>query len=164
MDSLIIFLAKDLIIAVVITLAVTWIMLNHRKKEELILAILAGGIMALIISKITGALYYHPRPFVVQHTVPLVSHGADNGFPSEHTVLAMTLTSLIYYYRRSLAILAFGLSLLVGAGRVWAHVHSPLDIAGGVVIGAISGYIGYKLANRFWRKPKPNATTKKKVD
>ncbi|HZP55149.1 MAG TPA: phosphatase PAP2 family protein [Candidatus Saccharimonadales bacterium] len=146
MDSLIIFLAKDLFIFVILIWIGCFFYTPKNRRLEYIVALIVAAIIALILDKVAGALYYHPRPFSVNHIKPLISHGADNGFPSEHTILVMTITTLIYFYRRQLALLAFTITVLVGAGRVWSHVHSWQDIAGGILIGLIAGYAGYKIA------------------
>lgn len=153
MDGLIVFLAKDLFIFVILIWLITYFIIEHPRRLEFIAALIAAGVLALILYKTAGALYFHPRPFVANPAIkPLFPHGADNGFPSEHTVLVMSLTALIYFYHRRLAVVAFILTLLVGAGRVWAHVHSWIDILGGLVIGAIAGYAGVKLAKFLFAK------------
>ena len=144
MDSIIVFLANYLILAIV--LLAVFVSYKAEKQRQFLLAVILAGILALVLAAIAGALFYSPRPFVSQNIKPLFPHGPDNGFPSQHTVLAMTLTAVIYFYRRQLAAIAFLLTLLVGAGRVWAHVHSWIDILGGLAVGAIAGYAGYKLA------------------
>lgn len=101
-------------------------------------------IFALILTKIAGSLYFHPRPFVAQHIKPLIPHGADNGFPSEHTVAAVTLATAVFFYRKKFAAWAFGLAVAVGISRMLAHVHSLIDIIGGLAIGAAAGYLGLK--------------------
>jgi undecaprenyl-diphosphatase len=115
-------------------------------------------LIAVILAKIAGSLYFHPRPFVTEHIKPLVSHGADNGFPSEHTIAAMTLATVIYFYRKKFAAIAFLLAIFVGLGRVLAHVHSPIDIAGGLIIGLVAGYLGYLIglrATKFFSAKQP---------
>ena len=158
MDWLIIFLANYLIFA--IGLMAVFVAYKAKKRREFILALVLAGILALDLSALAGALYYNPRPFVSQGIEPLISHGPDNGFPSQHTVIAMTLTSVIYFYRRQLGAVALTLTLLVGAGRVWAHVHSWVDILGGLVIGAIAGYAGVILAKFVLAK----LSAKRRVD
>jgi undecaprenyl-diphosphatase len=144
MDSLVIFLGKYLIFFIVLLAFYT--IYAEKNRREIILAFLIAGFTALFLSAIAGALYYSPRPFVAYNIQPLFAHGPDNGFPSQHTVLAMTLTAVIYFYRRNLALAALVMALLVGSARVWAHVHSWIDIAGGIVIGAAAGIAGVMLA------------------
>lgn len=149
MDWLIIFLAKYLVIAIVAVAALVFFKTSPKNRKQLGLAFVLAGIVAIILSKIAGAFYYHPRPFTVENIKPLIAHGNDNGFPSEHTVFSMTLATVIYYYSRRWELIAFLLTLGVGVGRVLAHVHSTLDILAGLIIGAIAGSIGYYTARKL---------------
>ncbi len=156
-DNLIIFCAKYLIFVIVLISLIVWLKAATKNRWQFAIAVVLAGIIALALSKISGVLYYHPRPFVTQGIVPLISHGNDNGFPSEHTLLAMTLSAVIYYYRPRLAAGLFGLTLLVGTARVLAHVHSPIDILGGLILGAIAGWAGYQLAKKLFPIQKTSA-------
>ena len=146
MDEVIIFMARDLFVAVVLIWVLTYFLINRSKRLEFVIALAAAATIALLLDKIAAALYFHPRPFTVSNVNPLIPHSADNGFPSGHTLLVMTLTTLIYFYHRRLAAAALILSLLVGAGRVGAHVHSWIDILGSIAIGIIAGYISVQIA------------------
>jgi undecaprenyl-diphosphatase len=150
MDSIIIFGAKDLFVLVVLIWLVVWWQSSRKNRTELAIATIAAGIIAGILDKIAGKIFYDPRPFVTHHLTPLVTHAADNGFPSEHTILTATLAGVLFFYRPKLAGLAFLIAILVGSARVAAHVHSPIDIIGGLVIGLVSGYGGYYLTRNFW--------------
>ena len=157
MDSVIIFLGKYLIFF--IALLAVYAVYAQKNRREIILALLLAGFLAWFLSGVAGVLYFNPRPFVEHNVQPLFAHGPDNGFPSQHTVLAMTLTTVIYFYRRRLAAAALIMTLLVGAGRVWAHVHSWIDILGGLAIGIAAGAAGvfiarYILSKISARKPK----------
>lgn len=161
-DNLIIFGAKYLIFGIVFMALVIWATTTTKNRWQFATAVALAGITAFMLFKITGALYYHPRPFVVEHIKPLISHGNDNSFPSEHTLLAMTLSAVIYYYRPRLALGLFGLTLLVGISRVLAHVHSPVDILGSLILGALAGWAGYQLAKKLLPGSKQTATDQQK--
>jgi len=152
MDSIIVFGAKYLFVFVVLVFCWGWLKANRSYKIQMAAAIIAAGIVAAILDKIAGKLYYDPRPFVTHHITPLVAHAADNGFPSEHTLFTFTVAAVLYFYRPRLSYLAFGLALLVGISRVAAHVHSPIDIIGGLVMGIAAGWAGYFLAARYVKK------------
>lgn len=149
MDQVIIFCAKYLFVFVVLIFAWAWLQAPMVYKKRMSAAIIIAGIIAGILDKIIGKLYYDPRPFVTHHVTPLVKHAADNGFPSEHTILTFTIAAVLFFYRPKLSYLAFILAALVGIGRVAAHVHSPVDILGGVIIGLVAGYTGYYLAAKI---------------
>jgi undecaprenyl-diphosphatase len=149
MDSLIAFGAKYLFVLVVLIAFAAWLQAGRRLKKEMILAGLLAGAVAAVLDKLSGALYYDPRPFVTHHVTPLVAHAADNGFPSEHTLFSAALAATLFFYRPRLGIAAMVVALLVGISRIAAHVHSPIDIAGGLVLGALAGYMGYWLARNL---------------
>jgi undecaprenyl-diphosphatase len=152
MNSVIIFCAKYLFVLVVICLAVAWLPTDRDTKKRFIVAtVLAGGI-AFVLSRITGHLYYDPRPFVTEHVKPLISHGPDNGFPSDHALLTMTLTAITYFFNKKIASVMLVLTIAVGIARVLAKVHSPLDIGGGWVFGIMGAVCGFYLMRWIFAK------------
>lgn len=156
MDSLIIFGAKYLFIFVVLLYVLAWAQANRNYKVRMAAAIIIAGIIAAILDKIAGKLYYDPRPFVTHNVRPLVAHAADNGFPSEHTLFTMAVSAALVFFRPKLGALSFILAVLVAISRVAAHVHSPIDVIGGALIGIAAGAAGYYLTPRLLalRKPK----------
>jgi len=146
MDNLIIFCAKDVIVLVVLGWVLTMWRIRKNLRLQFFVATVVAGVVALVLSRIASKLYYDPRPFVSQHIKPLIDHAADNGFPSDHALFTMTLTAVTYFYSRKLAGLMLIGTILVGAARVLAHVHSPLDIAAGWLIGCIGAAAGYYVA------------------
>jgi undecaprenyl-diphosphatase len=158
MDSIIIFCAKYLFVAVTLIFIYAWLVAPRRYKWETAWAAIFAGFLALIFKEAASKFYYDPRPFVSHHLHPLIAHAPDNGFPSEHTIFCITLASVLFFYRPKLGVLAFLIGLVVGAARIAAHIHSPIDIIGGVLMGMAAGYIGYLLAS-FLLKPKPKKQT-----
>ncbi|HET9722116.1 MAG TPA: phosphatase PAP2 family protein [Candidatus Saccharimonadales bacterium] len=150
MDSVIVFCAKYLIVLVGLVGLYVWLKQTNSGKLRLAATVVFGGIIALIVSKIAQKLYYDPRPFVAHNVKALFSHSADNGFPSDHTLYSMVVATAVYFYDRKWASLAFILTLIIGIARVAAHVHSPIDIIGALIIGAIASSCGYYLARLLW--------------
>ncbi len=81
---------------------------------------------------------------MVEHVQPLITHAADNGFPSDHTLLTMTIASILFLYNKRLGIVLAILAVIVGYSRVLAKVHHPVDIFGSIVIAIIATYISSK--------------------
>lgn len=152
MDSIVVFGAKYLFISLPLLFVFALYQAGNKDRKKLIIAISVAFIIAGIFDKISSKLYYDPRPFVAHNVKPLVAHSADNGFPSEHTLLSYTIASVIFFFRRRLGWLAFGLGLLVGIARIAAHVHSPIDIAGSIIFGLIAGYVGKWAAEQYFSK------------
>lgn len=134
MDLLIIVVAKYFYVVVVLIAAFYVLTLSKIRKIQLLKLSLLTLPLAYIISKILKHFIYDPRPFVVEHVRPLIAHVPDNGFPSDHTLLTMTIASIIFVYNRTLGFVLGGLAIAIGISRVAARVHHPLDIIGSVVI------------------------------
>jgi undecaprenyl-diphosphatase len=150
MDSLIIFAAKYLFLAVVLLWITAWLQASRGHKKQITAATAVAVVLAAIFDKISSKLYYDPRPFVTHHLHPLVAHAADNGFPSEHTLFSMTLAITLLFFRPKVGGAAVIIAVIVGIARVAAHVHSPIDIAAGALMGIIAGYIGYWCAMKYF--------------
>lgn len=146
---LIVLAAKYLYLVVAVIGLVVW--LTRPRVGKVVLGLttaVAGGVGVLLIV-VASNLYVDRRPFVVYHVKPLIPHAADNGFPSDHTTLAMViaLSVLTVSWRwGGVAVLA---ALGVGVARVAAEVHSPLDIAGAVLIAVIAVAAGRFVAVRL---------------
>lgn len=138
MNSVIIFVAKYFFLLSILVAAVFWLRSRTNTKIELAARALIGGVLALLLSYLAGSLYYDPRPFVVEHITPLIPHAADNGFPSDHALLTSFLAFVILAYSKQWGSLLLVVAVLVGAARVAAHVHHPLDIVGSFVISAVA--------------------------
>lgn len=143
MDPIIIFTAKYVLVFVALGALLAWLRAKNNMKLEFAIAIVVAGIIAIVISRIAAKLYFDPRPFVSEHVKPLISHAADNGFPSDHALLTMTLTAITYFYNKKIAGAMLVLTILVGVARILAKVHSPLDIGAGWIIGIIGAAASY---------------------
>lgn len=146
MDGVIVVVAQYFAWASVVITGLVWLRLPAYRRWTLAVAGLSGGLAGLGLIALAGALFYDPRPFVAQHIHPLFAHAADNGFPSDHAVLTMFLAVCVLFCSRPWGIVLAVNAVLVGTARVLAHVHSPLDIAAGFVIGAVAGVAASLLA------------------
>lgn len=152
MDSLIIFCAKYLLVAVLLGWALIALRISPAARKQFIVATVFSGIIALVVSRIAGHVYFDPRPFVTQHVQPLIAHGTDNGFPSDHALLTMTLTAIAYFFSKKIAAGMLVVTVLVSGARVLAKVHSPLDIGGAWLIGILSVLAGFYLTRYVFSK------------
>lgn len=152
MNSIIVFCASYLYLAVIIGIGVAWLRTAKNTKVRFIVATIVAGIIAFLLSRIAGHLYYDPRPFVTEHVKPLISHSDDNGFPSDHALLTMTLTAVTYYFNKKIALAMLVLTIVIGIARVLAKVHSPLDIGAGWVFGIVGAVVGVYIVGYFWNQ------------
>lgn len=147
-DFLFIFIAKYLIIIPPVIAGLYFIYQPlHKKKSILIFSgttILITGLFALI----GGIIYYNPRPFIVEHFIPLISHSSNNGFPSDHVLLASTIATLFSFYNRKVALFLWLTTALIAYSRVFVGVHHLIDVVGSMVISILSGVIASNLTKR----------------
>jgi undecaprenyl-diphosphatase len=137
-NSITVFVAKYFLLLSAAIVVVYWLRSSRPMKIKLGWQLVVGGVIALALSAIASHLYYDTRPFVSQHLVPLIAHAPDNGFPSDHALFTSFVGFSVLVYSRRVGALLLLIALLVGAARVAAHIHNPIDIAGSFVIAAIA--------------------------
>ncbi len=138
MSLLIIFAAKYLFVVSIIIAGGFFYTLPNTIKKKFITFTLASSVFAFGIAKLLSAIFNDPRPFVSDHITPLIAHAVDNGFPSDHTLLTMTIASIVFVYHRKLGIILAVISFIVGFSRVLAGVHHPIDVIGAMGIAVIA--------------------------
>ncbi len=147
------FLASILIWLMFFGLIVLWVVDGKIKRETVIHALFAS-LVAWTISEIIKYIFPTLRPFQVQHLIPLTSTVPwDGAFPSGHTALAFALSVTILKHDKKVGILYLIMAGLVGIARIMAHVHYPIDIMGGAILGTVissltSGKHFVRLLNR----------------
>jgi undecaprenyl-diphosphatase len=149
MHWVITFVGDYFFILSLLIVALYWLGVKNKEKVAIVVQVLVGGVLALILSTIASSLYYDTRPFVTEHVTPLIAHAADNGFPSDHTLLTAFLGFTILRHSRIVGGSLLLVALLVGVGRVAAHIHHPIDIVGSFVIAALAVAI-VDVASRWW--------------
>lgn len=133
---LIVFGAKYLI-ALSVALSLGYVVFAQRAVRRRMVLVAAFALpLAYAVAKTASFFYYNARPFVVENSTPLVAHVADNGFPSDHTLLATALASVVLVYSRTWGALLWLLALCIGVSRVLADVHHVVDIAASAAIAA----------------------------
>lgn len=87
------------------------------------------------------------RPYDVNTGIQLlVAKLRDYSFPSGHTAASFASVAALYFAgEKKLWKPALVLACLIAVSRLYLYVHYPTDVLGGVVIGIIAGYLGYRL-------------------
>lgn len=97
-----------------------------------------------LLSRLAGHFYYSTRPFVAGQFAPLIAHAADNGFPSDHTLLLAALAAAASFlgarngFDRRVTIALWLITALVGWARVAAGLHHWIDIIGAIATALVS--------------------------
>jgi undecaprenyl-diphosphatase len=115
---------------------------SQRSKLAALSAAVSAA-LALLLNAGLGQLWFHDRPFVdhPRATLLLISHGADNSFPSDHASVAFAVAFAVLAFHRKL-----GLALLLGAvavavDRIFVGVHYPVDVATSMLVGLASALV-----------------------
>jgi undecaprenyl-diphosphatase len=140
-SSLTIFAASSLVyIDAFCALIVVAALLYRRPRPDWLrwaIAIIVTAVIAFILAKIGGAVYNDPRPFTQDHVKPLISHAADNGFPSDHALLAAVIVAAILLVSPLWVAPFVLLAVLVDWARVGAGIHHFADVVGSSLFVAV---------------------------
>lgn len=137
-------LADYLIIAVAAAGGIALLLVKQDRYQIWARAIVTG-LVALLFAKIISLLYHGQRPFETMGVKPGAAYLPDPGFPSDHALLVFTITCIVWASTKNirLSLLLLVLSALVALGRILALVHTPLDIAGGLLCAVLAAVCVY---------------------
>src|SRR5438128_2078101 len=145
MENIVIFGASYLYL-VILLIAVAVIILSATAATRWNLLKLALIVLpvAFVVATGLGLVIASPRPFVVENVAPLIPASTDNGFPSDHTLLAASAAAVVFAYHRKTGAALLVLAAYVGLARVLARVHHPIDVIGSLAIALAITYLAYK--------------------
>lgn len=141
MNLIMIFIAKYFYIISILGIIIFIIKQPRAIKKSIIICSAIIAPLSYLIAKVSGVFYYDPRPFVMGHFVPLIAHAPDNGFPSDHTLLAAAIAMIIWFYNKRISYWFWGITFLIGIARIYVGIHHITDILGSIIIVIISGII-----------------------
>lgn len=125
----------------------------YRRKKVASIKILAIAVpLVYILVMVSSHYIFDQRPFVVENIIPLIPHAADNGFPSDHTLISMMAAMTIFFFNKKSGLLLALLAIMVGISRVLVKLHHPLDILGSIAIASISFLIAWLILKKFNQK------------
>ncbi len=144
--------------AVTYVLGVAWVVIVAGRRDRLRVAdvarVVALALAAYVASTVLTGLVPDPRPYLVAHAQPLIPISRDNGFPSDHTLLAAALTVSLWWIDRRLAPVFAVCTVLVALGRLGVGAHHTLDVVGSIAIAVTLGaLIGLVPLPTAWSRP-----------
>lgn len=162
MHELIKIVASYFIVIPVLAVVYMAFVVKQRRRLELLASLVVGGVLSLVLAKIASHLYNDPRPFVQGHFTPLLPHSNDNGFPSDHTLLAAFIGWTILRYSRRTGIILLVVAGLIGAARMAASIHHLSDVLASFVLAGLGSALAVLvvrwLATRYAGKRAANNT------
>jgi undecaprenyl-diphosphatase len=145
-DTVVIFLTDKFGLLLIFGLII--FLFTHKHKEDNIrniAVIFFSALLAWVVAKIIKFFYFSPRPFEVLDTANvLFEYEPGDSFPSGHATFFGALATSFYFYHKYLAWIYIIGALLIGASRITAGIHWPVDILVGYALGGVIGYFAYR--------------------
>jgi undecaprenyl-diphosphatase len=158
MHSFIIFCAQYIFLVPVALLAFAFIILEPKLRRSLFLRLFGAALLGVGFAYIGGDLYHETRPFIALHLTPLIPHGNDNAFPSDHTLVAALCSFLMLPYRLTFSIIGLIATALAAWARVASHLHSPLDVIASIVFAGFACVMMQQIVRKVQKTvPEPEA-------
>jgi len=151
-EMLVIFTAKYLIVLPVIVLLAYFVFAKRAQKYRLTWLVVISMTLAYAFARLASDFYDDPRPFVVGHFKPLIEHAADNGFPSDHMLLAASIAAIVFYFNKRTGVVLWLVAFAIGFSRVAAGIHHTLDIIASAVISIFAVIIAHYLVQGLRRQ------------
>ena len=109
-----------------------------------------SSIAAYVASFALKNYYQIGRPDLLNIGLRPLLQLSDYGFPSQHAAVFSALAVSLFFINRRAGYFAMLLAVVIGAARVMAGVHTPLDILGGFILGTLiavlADFVAQKLA------------------
>lgn len=140
-------------------LSVIYIAVRYYKKE--VLFIIPVLVLCIVLTdQISSGLIkewvQRPRPSRVESLSPFIHlvngyQGGRFGFVSSHAAntFGFALLSSALFRNRFYTITVILWSVLVSYSRIYLGVHYPLDILGGMFVGAFAAYVSYSILKKI---------------
>ncbi len=151
MNQFFIFSAEYLFVLPILIMGVYFLGQPRTTWRTMVLFALPAGLCTYILGLIANHLYIDPRPFVVDHFTPLIAHTPDNGFPSDHTLLAAAFAAVGMYWNKWLGIVLWAITVVIAAARVYVGLHHPLDVVASMMCALIAVSIWHFVITRNTR-------------
>lgn len=141
----------------VLTMIVAGYLLVGRKAVTALFVVVAvsGG---AILSTLLKSQFARPRPDIVAHLVDVSTTSFPSGHAMNSAIVYLTLGALLARTQAErppriyILSVAIGLTLAIGASRVYLGVHWPSDVASGWMVGAVWAILCSIVASRLQRK------------
>jgi undecaprenyl-diphosphatase len=135
-----VWVAQYLLWVMVAGFVLTWL-LRERRRGKVVLGVCAvvGIALGLVLLLVAKDVHHDPRPFVDNpHIKPWFPHGADDGFPSDHSLVAALIAVLVLWRHRVTGAALCVAAAAIAWARVASHVHHLQDVLAGLALGGVA--------------------------
>jgi membrane-associated phospholipid phosphatase len=142
-----------LLIAAAVLVGVVSLWGKPRQFARYLLSLLVAGLAArLVIVEAVRILIQTVRPYVALSFAPLIEPVQEHSFPSGHVSVLAALAFTAWRTRPAAGAALFAGAIIVGVARVLAGVHWPVDILGGMAVGALTALLVHVLMDRIFKQ------------
>jgi undecaprenyl-diphosphatase len=144
--------AYGVVVFGVLLLAGWWNARRTGSSPRMAAALCAGAatLVAVAVNQPIVNMVHAARPYTTHpHILVLAHRSADFSFPSDHAVMAGAAAAGLLLVSRRLGVLAVVAALLMAFARVYIAAHYPVDVAAGLVLGAVVALACYALGRRL---------------
>jgi undecaprenyl-diphosphatase len=154
LDNLTVLMAELGVFLLPLLLAVSWLVPGKSlpTRRRAVLAGCLAAVVAVALGMVLERVLGRPRPFVELGFTPLIAHAADSSFPSDHTLIGVSLVGPMLFSLPRLGMGMFIWALLVGVARIAAGLHYPSDIIGTSVLALGIDALAVQVVARVWRE------------
>lgn len=149
LDPIAIFMADYMIFVLALGMLVYWFTRTNKNR----MMVIQGGVafvIAEVLGKIAGTMYYHNQPFAeLPHVNQLIAHAVDNAFPSDHSILFFSICFSFWLVRKKEGWIWMIVAVVVGISRIMVGVHYPGDVLTGALIGICAAVFSYWLVPKL---------------
>lgn len=121
------------------------------KRRLFWFALLATLISRGLLKEVISFLYSRPRPFEGLEKVNLLidTDHLRSSFPSGHASFLFAVAFSVYLFNKKFGVILILLAGIFSFLRIFAGVHYPSDILGGVIVAGVSVFLVYIFRNKF---------------
>ncbi len=117
----------------------------RKWRAEGLTMLYVGLVLAFAVNAGIGTLMPRERPFYADGIHTLFIPMSEKSFPSDHAALAFALATMLWFYKRRIGAIAYGVAVCIAIARVAAGVHYPSDVIGGMLVGTASAMIARQI-------------------
>lgn len=149
METFVIFGAKYLIALSIVLVAGYFLLVPRTVRINMFIFFLFTLPLTYILSLLAGSVFENPRPFVVGGFEPLIPHSPDNGFPSNHALLASAVAAGMFFFSKRISLWLWTIAIVVAGSRILAGVHHTLDVLASAFISVLVAFIVHFFLKKY---------------